>query len=121
MTIKVDEHGLTVQASRPALCYNIATGAGSVQSPAFQTKNPTPYLSDGTTNVVNQNTNHIRVCASGACWVAFGVNPVAVVGGPTSILIPQGTPEYFWVYPGERIAVIQDSAAGVLNVAELVS
>lgn len=121
MTIKVDEHGLTVQAARPALCYNIAVGAASVPSPAFQTKNPTPFFADGTVNAVNQNTNHIRVVSSTACWLAFGTAPVAAIGGATSILIPANVPEYFWVYPGEKIGVIQDSAGGTLNVAELVS
>lgn len=121
MTVRVDEHGLTVQAARPAVCYNITIGAGSVQSPAFQAKNPTPYPSDGTTILGNQNTNHIRVCATIGCWLAFGTNPTALYGGATSIFIAPLTPEYFWVYPGERIAVTQDSGGGILNVAELVS
>jgi hypothetical protein len=35
--------------------------------------------------------------------------------------LPAGVPEYFWVYPGERVAVTQNSAAGSLNVAEMVA
>jgi hypothetical protein len=121
MTIRVDQHGLTVQASRPALVQNIAFGAASAQSAAFQMGSTTPLApSDGTAfpNPVN-NTTHIRVCSNTACWISFGNTPTAIAGGVGSILIPAYTPEYFWVFRGERIAVIQDSAAGSLNVAEL--
>lgn len=121
MTIKVDEHGLTVQASRPALAYVLAFTGVNLQSPTFAVKPPTPYLSDGTTNLNNQNTNHIRLVSTVPCWIAFGTNPTAAVGGPGCIMLAPLVPEYFWVYPGERIAVVQDTAGGVLNVAELVS
>jgi hypothetical protein len=53
------------------------------------------------------------------CWVAFGAAGVVATVASGSIYLPANTPEYFWVVPGEIIAVIQDSAAGVLNIAEL--
>jgi hypothetical protein len=34
------------------------------------------------------------------------------------MLLPGLTPEYFWVLPGEQVAVVQATAAGVLNVVE---
>jgi len=122
MTVHEDQHGSVVQASRPALVQNVAIGASSAQSATFQQGNPTnTYNPDGT---VNQNvpnfTTHIRVVSTTNCWIAFGSNPTAAAGtGTAAILIPAYTPEYFWVVKGERLAVIQDTAAGNLNIAEL--
>jgi hypothetical protein len=64
---------------------------------------------------------HIRLVSTSDCWVSFGANPTAAIAGVASILLPSGVPEYFWVYPGEKVAVIQNSAAGSLNVAEMVA
>jgi hypothetical protein len=44
-----------------------------------------------------------------------------VASGTSSIFLPAGVPEYFWVYPGEKVAVIQNAAAGSLNIAEMVA
>ena len=120
MTIKVDQHGLPVQASRPAVSQNVTIGASSTQSAVFQTGPITnTYNPDGTLNTnMPNNTTHIRVIANSNCWVAFGANPTATAGAG-SILLSAYTPEYFWVQRGERVAVIQDTAAGTLNVAEL--
>lgn len=122
MTIKLDEHGWPVQASRPAFVQNITVGAGSVQSAAFQTGSLiNVYTPTGTVDTSGQNnTTHIRVISTTNCWIAFGANPIAAAGtGSAAILIPAYTPEYFWVVHGEKLAVIQDAAAGTLNVAEL--
>jgi len=121
MTIKRDQFGDPVQAARPATVQNVAIGGSSAQSTTFQTGDPGyTYNADGTVNQNVQNfTQHIRVVATSNCWISFGTNPTAAVGGTSgSILIPAYTPEYFWVVKGERIAVIQDSSAGTLNVAE---
>jgi|SRR5215831_9734727 len=120
MTIKNDQHGLPVQASRPALCQNITTSGASQQSAAFQSGPITNvYNADGTLQTEPNNTTHIRVVAAQTCWISFGTNPTAAVGGTASILLPAGIPEYFYVNRGEKLAVIQDSAAGTLNIAEL--
>jgi hypothetical protein len=37
------------------------------------------------------------------------------------MLLVAMTPEYFWVSPGEKLAVIQSSAAGTLNITECVA
>lgn len=125
MTIKVDQHGLTVQASRPATTQTLTIGAASAQSAAFATLPVMgAYRSDGTpiggsTDATANNTTHIRVVSNANCWIAFGPNPTAAVNTSPSIYIPAATPEYFWVLPGERVAVVQDSSAGFLNIAEL--
>lgn len=125
MTIKVDEHGLTVQASRPALSQTLTVGSGSVQSAPFSTGPTNTYSGAPPTygQPVTQpnNTTHIRVVSTADCWIAFGANPTAVAGQSPSILIPAGVPEYFWVQPGEKLAVIQSSGAGTLNIGELVA
>ena len=123
MTLKVDIHGQLVQASRPYSAQNVAIGAASAQSAAFSQNTTTTgtYNPDGTPVTVTNNTTHIRLVATAACWVAFGANPVAVASGATSIYLPAFTPEYFWVNRGERVAVIQDAASGNLNIAELVA
>jgi hypothetical protein len=122
VTIKSDQHGFEVQASRPALSQTLAVGAGSIQSAAFQTY-PTmgAYAATGVPITSPNNTLHIRLASTADCWVSFGTNPTAVVAGVASILLPAGVPEYFWVYPGEKVAVIQNAAGGSLNVAEMVA
>lgn len=121
MTLKLDQHGQLVQASRPALSQTLSIGGSTLQSAAFSTGQVAPpYNPDGTPANIPNNTTHIRVVATSACWIAFGSNPVAAASSPTSIYLPAFTPEYFWVNKGERVAVIQDSGAGILNIGELV-
>jgi len=122
VTIKSDQHGFEVQASRPALSQTLSIGAGSVQSAAFQTY-PTSgsYTPAGSQITSPNNTLHIRLVATSDCWVSFGTNPTAAIAGVASILLPTGVPEYFWVFPGERVAVTQNVGAGSLNVAEMVA
>jgi len=125
MTIKSDQHGFEVQAARPALSQTIAIGAGSVQSAPFQTYSPQGSYSAGPVAGVPittpNNTLHVRLVATSDCWVAFGANPAAVIASTACILLPAAIPEYFWVYPGERVAVTQNSAAGSLNITEMVA
>lgn len=121
MTIKSDQHGYEVQASRPALSQTVAIGAGSVQSAPFSVGPVGGYSATGQPVTSPNNTAHVRLVATSDCWVAFGANPTAAVGSVAAILLPAGVPEYFWVYPGERVAVIQNTAAGSLNVAEMVA
>lgn len=122
MTIKVDQQGLTVQASRPALSQTVAIGAGSIQSAAFSTGPMNTYSQALNTPITSpNNTTHIRLVGTADCWVSFGANPTAAIAGISSILLPAGIPEYFWVYPGEKVAVIQNVGAGSLNIAEMVA
>ena len=120
MTIKSDQHGYEVQAARPALSQNVVIGAGSLQSLAFSTGPVGAYstasTSFGAPVLVPNNTSHVRLVATSDCYVAFGANPTAVAGA--GMLITASTPEYFWVAPGEKVAVIQVAAGGILNITE---
>lgn len=110
-----------VQAGRPFTSQTLVIGAASVPSIAFQTIPNPGFVSDAgiPIDVSKNQTSHVRLIATSNCWIAFGTSPVAVASGAGSIYLPLGTPEYFWVIAGEKIAVIQDSAAGLLNIGEL--
>ncbi len=119
MTTRNDGHGNSVQAGRPYSSQTVAIGGSSVACNAFQTATPGRFTTAGTPFTAPNNTRHVRLVATSDCWVSFGTAPVAVVGASSAILLPAGIPEYFWVMPGERIAVIQATAAGSLNIAEM--
>lgn len=110
MTITRDRGGNAVQAGRPAITQNVTIGSSSVQSAVFTT----------TTQVqpFTQNTQHVRLAATSNCWVSFGSNPTANMNS-NSVYLPANSPEYFYIVAGDRLAVIQDTAAGTLNITEL--
>jgi hypothetical protein len=81
----------------PGAAQEVATGAASAQSMAIASK-------------------AVRLCATAACRVAFGANPTAVA---TSLYLAPNVPENFLVQPGDKVAVIQESAAGKLSIVEL--
>lgn len=122
--MKMDRSGNAIPAGRPYTVQNLAVGAGSVASAAF-TNILLRQHDLGSTGAVtfNQTTGNVRLVSTTDCWVAFGATPVATAGaaGDTnSVFLPAGASEYFAVNAGEKVAVIQASAAGVLNIAELV-
>lgn len=78
---------------------DIATGAGSAQSTAFDVK-----------------TKIIRVSCTVACRILTGVNPTALA---TSTLLPANWIDYLWVNPGDKLAAIQEVAPGKLSITEL--
>ena len=122
MTVREDRFGNVVQASRPFSSQSLAVGATSVVSAAFAVNKDRPIrnLTGATQNDVTNNTRHVRLVATVACWVSFGSPPVAaLVRGPAAMFLPAGLPEYFWVRQGEQIAVIQDATAGFLYITEL--
>lgn len=90
----------SLQAARPGATQNVAVGATSTQSTAF-----------------GAATQHVRLVSNTDCYIVFGGNPTATTSG---VFLPAGVVEYFWVGGGEMVAVIQSTAAGTLNVAELV-
>lgn len=62
-------------------------------------------------------TRQIRVAATSACRIAVGDGtPVATA---TDAYLPANQVEYIQVTPGQRIAVIQETAGGKLSVAEI--
>jgi hypothetical protein len=122
MTVKVDTYGLTVQAARPGVVQTLTIGGVSQVSAPFTVGTVGTYVEDGINigkPITPNTTQHVRLCATSDCYIVFGTNPVAAVGG--GLLLPAMTPEYFWVQPGERVAAIQVSAAGSLNIVECIS
>lgn len=70
-----------------------------------------------TTNAFQGGTSIVRLVATSACYVKFGTAPVATT---SDMYLPADTPEYFAVKEGAswKVAVIQASAGGTLNVTE---
>jgi len=119
MTIRKDRGGLAVQASRPFSTQNVTIGPTSNASTAFTVAASQPYPNAGGQMFnASQTTLHVRVVSSSNCWLAFGAAPTATMGAGSTYL-PANLPEYFFVNAGEKIAVIQDTVAGTLNIAEL--
>ena len=78
---------------------NVAIGSASAQSTAFA----------ATAEV-------IRIVATVACWIQIAADPTATTN---TTYLPAGVVEYFHVQGGWKIAVLQASAAGTLNVTEI--
>lgn len=122
MTVKRDRYGNTIQAARPGICQNVAIGAASVASAPF-TQGSIGNYGDGSAAggsgapVTPATTQHIRVVATVDCFIALGASPIATVNSP---FLPASSVEYFWVMPGEQIAVLQSTSTGTLNVSECV-
>ncbi len=87
-------------SSRLGAAQEIAIGAASAASSAF-----------------GASTYQVRVAATSGCRIRIGDGtPTAVA---TDSYLPADKPEYFTCTPGQKIAVIQESAAGKLSVTEL--
>ena len=122
MTVREDRFGNVVQASRPYSSQALAIGAASVQSAPFSVSKDRPVRNaTGGSQPSSQanNTRHVRIVDTVASWIAFGTAPVAALRSVTSMFLPAGLPEYFWVRQGEQIAVIQDATGGFLYITEL--
>lgn len=61
-------------------------------------------------------TNEIMLVATTACWIKFGTNPTAVANTDANLYLPAGIFYTIKWVPGQKVAVIQDSAAGYLVV-----
>ncbi len=98
--LAIDYNNNPIQAAYPGAAQSVAIGAASAQSTA-----------------VGSSTRCVRLRATADCYVKIGGNPTA--NTTTSTLLGAGETEYFRVNPGDKVAVIQASAAGTLNVTEL--
>jgi len=56
----------------------------------------------------------VRLVSTTDCFVAFGSNPTA--NTTTSLFLPANSPEYFQFNSGDKVAVIQNAAAGNLYI-----
>lgn len=63
------------------------------------------------------NVAIVRVATSQDIFLQVGVSPVATT---SSMLLPGGAIEFFAVEPGQSIAVLQITTAGIVTVTELV-
>ena len=68
------------------------------------------------TNPVGAQIRRVRLISTTACHVAIGSAPTATA---TDMYLAAGREEYFSIHPGEKVAVIQDAAAGTLYVTEM--
>lgn len=88
-------------ASRPGASQDITTGAASATL----------------TNAFGAQTYQVRL----SCTVACRFRLVEAAGGTavaTDTLLPPNWVEYINVSPGQKIAAIQETAAGKLNITE---
>lgn len=70
------------------------------------------------TNAFGAQTYRVRLTAKGAdCWFRIGDGTPTATTGDT--FMAAGSVEYFTCTPGQKVAAIQDSAAGTLNVTEV--
>lgn len=86
------------QAILPGTSQKITTSGSSQQSSAFQA-----------------NSSILRLCATADCFIAFGANPTA---DNTAMFMPAGLCDYYGIVPGQKLAVIQSTAAGILYMTE---
>jgi FtsP/CotA-like multicopper oxidase with cupredoxin domain len=71
------------------------------------------------TNAVGANTHEIRVVSTTNCHINIGADPTAAASDDNGIYLPAGVVEYFHVSPGQKVAVVRDSADGVFCLAEM--
>lgn len=69
--------------------------------------------------VFGAQTKEIRVVSTTACHINIGQNPTAAATDNNGFYLPANVVEYLHVTPGQRLAVIQDTAGGTLCVAEM--
>jgi large exoprotein involved in heme utilization and adhesion len=72
----------------------------------------------GTSAVISNGVNVVRVCMTSAGYIAFGTAPTATT---SSVYMPAGVVEYFIVPDGgtTKISAVQDSAGGNVHITEL--
>lgn len=83
---------------------DVTVGASSAQSTAIGTAGHTP-------------NKIVRIVSTTACRIAIGTNPTAVAA---STFLPANVVEFTEIAPGEKIAVLQESAGGKLNISECI-
>jgi hypothetical protein len=79
----------------------------------------TSGTSAATGTAFGANTSEIRVVCTQNTWILIGDGTPTATTGAGSTYMPAGVVEYFHVNPGQKLAAIQDSAAGTVNVSEM--
>jgi FtsP/CotA-like multicopper oxidase with cupredoxin domain len=68
---------------------------------------------------ISANCSEIRIVSTTNCHINNGANPTAAATDNNGFYLPAAVIEYLHVSPGQKVAVIQDSAGGTLCVAEM--
>lgn len=71
------------------------------------------------TNAFSANCHDVRVVSTTNCHINIGQDPTAANTDDNGFYLPAGVVEYFHVSPGQKIAVIRDSADGTFCLAEM--
>lgn len=101
--------GVYVDSKVGSNCQNYpAIIPGTVQALAFTG-------TSAQSSALGATTTMVRLIASAACHVAFGTNPTATT---SNMYLAANVPEYFGVTPSTKIAAIQVSGGGNLNITE---
>ncbi len=100
--------GNIIPTVRYGASQNVAIGSGSLQSTVIGT---TAQATSAPDNIL------IRLSATSNCRIAVGTNPTAT---STSTYLPSGVVEFIEIVPGERVAVIQDTASGTLSITQCI-
>jgi len=91
---------LALDSARLGAAQEVTIGAASAASTAFAS-----------------TTYQIRVCSTIACRIKIGDGtPTATA---TDAYLPPNIAEYFTTGPSQKIAVIQEAAAGKLSITEI--
>ena len=64
-------------------------------------------------------TREIRIVSNTNCHINIGQNPTAAATDDNGFYLPANVVEYLHVTPGQRLAVIRDTADGILSVSEM--
>jgi len=100
MTILIGGNGGNLPTVRLGTAQEVAFGATSSQS-----------------GTVAATTRLVRLAATASCRIALGTNPTAA---GASALLPAGVVEFTEIIPGDKVAVIQESAGGKLSITECI-
>jgi hypothetical protein len=68
---------------------------------------------------IGAGISEIRVVSTTNCHINIGQNPTAAATDNNGVYLPASVVEYYHVTPGQKVAVIQDSAGGTLCVASM--
>lgn len=79
----------------------------------------TSGTSAATAAAFGATTQEIRVVCTQNTWIKVGDGTPTATTGSGSSYMPAGVVEYFHVTGGQKLAAIQDSAAGTVNVSEM--
>jgi len=95
--------------------------AGTQNNNTFQTLYPsspqklTVTSSSTQSAAFGESVSVVRLFSTKDCYVKFGSTPTAT---SSDIFLPGGIIQFFGVVPGEKLAVIRDTADGVLHILE---